>query len=348
MSRLPNIGLDRFSGLYLWAAFIILFGIWSPELFLTSATAHSIGSAYAVPALLALALLVPMATGCFDVSVGATANLATIVVIVLQVRHEWGMWTAIAATLLVGAAVGFMNGLIVVGLKVDSFIATLASATVIGAVTAIVMGPAVPMPVVDETWRNLTAREGVLGFPVIVFWVLAVGLVLYWVLDHAKIGRYLYAIGGNREASRLAGVAVDRWQWMSFIISGVISAFAGVVFASYSGPSSGYGMALLLPAFAAAFLGTTQVRPGRPNVWGTLIAVYVLATGVKGMQLVTGEPWLNDMFNGVALILAVAFAGWRQRNAKRSPRARSGVHPDNAEDLKTSSSQDITQPANAE
>jgi ribose transport system permease protein len=74
---------------------------------------------------------------------------------------------------------------------------------------------------------------------------------------------------------------------------------------------------MLLPAFAAAFLGSTQLKPGRFNVWGTLLAVYVLATGVKGLQLVTGVQWLNDMFNGVALVGAVGFAVWRQRAAAR-------------------------------
>ena len=79
---------------------------------------------------------------------------------------------------------------------------------------------------------------------------------------------------------------------------------------------------LLLPAFAAAFLGSTQVQPGRFNVWGTLIAIYVLATGVEGLQLVSGQQWLSAMFNGVALIVAVALAGWRQR---RTTRARSSA-----------------------
>jgi ribose transport system permease protein len=83
---------------------------------------------------------------------------------------------------------------------------------------------------------------------------------------------------------------------------------------------------MLLPTFAAAFLGSTQFKPGRFNVWGTMVAVYVLATGVKGLQLVTGVQWLNDMFNGVALIAAVGFAVWRQRAAK-SKRARASVPP---------------------
>ena len=88
---------------------------------------------------------------------------------------------------------------------------------------------------------------------------------------------------------------------------------AGVLYASQNGPSLTFGAALLLPAYAAAFLGSTQLKPGRFNVWGTIIAVYVLAVGVKGLSLVTSVQWSNQMFNGVALLAAVAFAGWDQR-----------------------------------
>jgi ribose transport system permease protein len=100
------------------------------------------------------------------------------------------------------------------------------------------------------------------------------------------------------------------------MLSATVSGIAGVLYASIAGPSLTYGPALLLPAFAAAFLGSTQFRPGRFNVWGTVVAVYVLAIGVKGLSFVTSVQWLNDMFNGVALIIAVALS------IQRSPSAR--------------------------
>jgi ribose transport system permease protein len=126
----------------------------------------------------------------------------------------------------------------------------------------------------------------------------------------------MYATGGNGVAARLSGVRVGGWTWLSLIFSGTVAGLAGVLFSSQSGPSLTFGPALLLPAYAAAFLGSTQLRPGRFNVWGTVLAVYVLATGVFGVQLITSVQWLNDMFNGVALIVAVSFAVWRQRRAR--------------------------------
>ena len=100
------------------------------------------------------------------------------------------------------------------------------------------------------------------------------------------------------------------------MISATIAGAAGIMFASLNGPSLNFGGTLLLPAFAAAFLGSTQLIPGRFNVWGTLLAIFVLATGVQGLQLVSGASWLNDMFNGVALIIAVALS------IQRAPSAR--------------------------
>ena len=141
--------------------------------------------------------------------------------------------------------------------------------------------------------------------------------IAWWFLDHTPAGRYLYAIGGNVEAARLSGVRTNRWIWTSLTISGTVAGVAGVLFASLSGPSLGFGQTLLLPAFAAVFLGSTQLSPGRFNVWGTLLAIFVLATGATGLQLLSGAQWVSDLFNGLALIGAVALAVNRQSRATR-------------------------------
>lgn len=307
-----GLGLDRFSGLYLAAAFIIVFGVWKPDLFLTAATLHSVASSQAVVALLGLAVLVPLTSGAYDLSVGAVANVATILVASLQTTYQWGMWPAIVVTLLFGAAIGVVSGFVVVVLKVNSFIATLAAATILTAVQSIISGQSQPLPPVATAWTELAQRQ-VFGFQIVFVYLIVIALVLWWLLGFTPVGRYMYATGGNAEAARLTGVRTGKWIWISLIMSSTIAGVAGVLYASIAGPSLTYGPALLLPAFAAAFLGSTQFRPGRFNVWGTVLAVYVLAIGVKGLSFVTSVQWLNDMFNGVALIAAVAFAGWRQR-----------------------------------
>jgi ribose transport system permease protein len=315
-SRLPSLGADRFSGLYAGALFILIFGIWTPSTFLTSATLHSIASDQAIYAIVALALLIPLTTGNFDLTIGAVANLAVVLSIIL-LNHGWSLWSAILVTIAISALVGVVNGFIVVVLRVSSFIATLGMATVILAVQEIVTGGQQPLPPVSATWANLT-QHLVFGFQVIVFYVIALVFFLWWVLDHTPLGRYFYAIGSNAEASRLAGIAVGRWVWLSLIASSTLCGVAGVLYASLTGPSLTVGGSLLLPAFAAVFLGSTQLDPGRVNAWGTLIALYVLGIGVTGLQLVTGVQWLNDMFSGVALLATVSFATWRQRAATRA------------------------------
>ncbi len=312
--RFGGFRFDRFSGLYLWAMFIVVFSVWEPQTFPTMDTVHAIASTQAVETMLAIAVLVPLAAGAYDLSAGATINFSTILVSVLQTVNGWSMWPSIIVTLLCCALIGVFNGFVVVRLGVNSFIATLGAGAIIGALQSVVTGQRQPLPPVGSAWTDLTQRE-VLGFQVVVFYMLILAVVVWWGMAHTPAGRYVQAVGGNAEAARLSGVPVGRWTWLTLICSASICGIAGVCYASLSGPSLAFGPGLLLPAFAAAFLGSTQLHPGRFNVWGTVIAVFVLATGVKGLQLVTSVQWLSDMFNGVALISAVAFAVWRQRRA---------------------------------
>jgi len=317
--RLPrSFGADRLSGLYIWALFIVVFGVWQPHLFLTMDTVHSIASEQAVVAMMALGLLVPLVTGAYDLSIGATANLTALLVVVLQTNIGLSLWEAIAVSIAAACLIGVINGLIVVKLRVNSFIATLGTATIIGAVETIVTGGSQPTPPTSTTWSNLTQVQ-VGGFQVLLVYLIVIALLLWWMLDHTPAGRYCYAVGANSDAARLSGVRVDRWTQLSLVISAAVCGVAGVLYSSSSGPSLTFGPALLLPAFAAVFLGSTQLKPGRFNVWGTLLAVYVLATGVQGLEYVTGVQWLSDMFNGVALVAAVSFAMWRQSHTSNRP-----------------------------
>ena len=316
-----RLGLDRFSALYLGVIFIAIFGIWTPRLFLTMSTVQSVASSQAIAAMLGIAVLVPLATGVFDLSIGAVVNLTAVIVAVLMQRDNWNMWAAIAVSVAVGVVIGIVNGFLVVKLRISAFIATLGTATIIGAVMTIVSNQTQPLQPNSTLWANLTQYQ-IGGFQVIVFYLIAIALFFWWLLDHTPMGRQLYAVGGNMEAARLSGIKVNKWVWVSLIISASLSGLAGVLYCSLSGPSLTFGAALLLPAYAAAFLGSTQLKPGRFNVWGTIIAVYVLAIGIQGLQYVTGVQWLGDMFNGVALVVAVGFAAMSPVLRSRRAEAR--------------------------
>ena len=329
MSKLPTVrqvGFDRFSGIYLFIAFFIVFAVWTPSLFLSKATLYSVADGQAVAAMLGIAICLPLAAGAYDLSIGATAGFSAIVVTTMQNNHHWSIWSSILLAVALSALIGAVNGFVVVVLKVNSFITTLGTASIIGAFQTIQSGGSQPLPPTSTTWANLTQHK-IFGFQIIVLYLLILAVIIWWVLEKTPLGRYFYAIGGNSEAARLSGVNVGAWTWVALTASAGLSGLAGVLYASQNGPSLTFGPALLLPAFSAAFLGSTQLKPGRVNIWGTLIAVFVLATGVKGLQLVTGVQWLGDMFNGVALIAAVAFAIYGQQHAggrSRVPEVRRG------------------------
>jgi ribose transport system permease protein len=225
--------------------------------------------------------------------------------------NDHGTFVGILCGLAAGLVVGLINAFVVLKLHVDSFIATLGmSSILVGAILAITDNGSI-QPTADQASEGFTSfgRDKLWGLPYPVFYMLAVALVLWWMLEYTPVGRYFYGIGGNPQAARLAGVRVDRITTGAFVASGVISAFAGIVLAAKLGSGSPLaGSDYLLPAFSAVFLGATQIRPGRVNVLGTLIAIFLLATGVTGLQIGGAPPYITQLFNGTALIVAVAMA----------------------------------------
>jgi ribose transport system permease protein len=303
------IRLSHLTGVSIWIALVALFALWVPDTFLTKLTAQTIASEQAVTAIVAVGLLVPLAAGAYDLSVGAMVGLAAIILSSLTARSGIALAPAIVLTLGVGLAVGAVNALLVVVVGIDSFIATLAMGSILIAPSRAVSGD----QIVSGAPASLTGlTDGhVLGVPAIAIYMLAIAVVVWYVLEHTPLGRRLAATGAGPEAARLAGVRTRRLVFGSLVASAVLATVAGILLASKLGTATpDLGPAYLLPAFAAAFLGTTQVKPGTFNVWGTLLAIFLLATGVKGLQLAGAADWVTDLFNGVALVIAVGLSLW--------------------------------------
>jgi len=304
--------LGRYSGLMVWAVLILIFGLWIPDLFLTTQTLKVVASNEAITAVLAIGLLLPTAAGVFDLSIAGTMAVSITVVVWAQTQGL-SVGASIALTLLVGALIGGTNAFVVVVLKVDSFIATLGMTSILAAAAYKITNGVPIVEGIQQSFLQISRAEP-FGIPSPVLYLAVVAFVVWYVIEYTPAGRYLFAVGGNVDASRLSGVPVNRMIAGSLIASGVIGAFAGVLLASRIGSASpSLGADYLLPAFSAVFLGATQIKAGRVNVLGTLIAVYLIATGVKGLQLVGAEPYVNSLFNGVALIAAVALAGRSSR-----------------------------------
>lgn len=302
-----NIGV-----VYLYALIWIVFSLWIPDTWTMWLTHRSVLNQNAILMVVAIGLLVPLAAGVFDLSIGATISASAVTVGWGMVEAEWSVPVAILVALLVGVLVGFINGLLVVKVKIDSFIATLAMSSVLTAYSVwrsnnrSILG-------FPDSFKNL-ATEFVWGVNKTVIVALVIAFVFWYVFEHTAAGRYLFATGGAREAARLAGVQTDRYVWGSLMVSSTFAALGGVLLAAQFGSAQAQsGAPYLLPAFAAAFLGSTQFKR-RFNVWGAMLAVVVLQSGVKGLQLAgVGTTWIESLFFGVALAVAVGFSTFRKR-----------------------------------
>jgi ribose transport system permease protein len=310
------LSFTNISAVYIFVALFVLFALWVPETFLTAGVWKSLFANSALTALVAIAVTIPLAAGVFNLAVGTEVGMAAILSAWLLQRQHFGIVPAIAATLAIGCAIGATSGLLIVRAKIDSFIATLGMSSILLAMIAWVSKS---QQILDlpQSFQNIATNE-FLGLTYPVWIMLAVGLVVWYVMQRTPTGRRLYATGGNPVAARLAGVRTSRVIVLSLVSCGAIAAIAGILTSGQLGvgdPTVGPGY--LLPAYAAAFLGSTQFHGGRYNVWGAVIAVLVLAVGVKGLQLAGAPVWIPDLFNGVALLIAVGMSKY-QRTARRS------------------------------
>jgi ribose transport system permease protein len=297
-------GFSRISGIYVWIAIFALFAFWVPDTFLTELTWKNIASSQAITAIVAIGLLFPLAAGTYDLSFGQTLGFSAVFSAYL-VNHGFGTASAILVVVLIAIVIGSFNGLLVAGLRIDSFIATLGTSSLLLAAIGLVSKRQQIIGLPDS--YDSIGQSQPFGIPITVIYLLVFAIFAWYVLEHTAFGRYLHAIGGGSEAARLAGVRTRALVFGSLIISAVVASIGGVLMTStLSAGDPTVGESFLLPVFAACFLGATQFTPGRFNVPGTLVATYMLATGVTGLQLAGAEFWVTDLFNGAVLILALA------------------------------------------
>ena len=317
LSRYARVlSFRNISAIYVFVVIFVIFSIWVPDTFLSGDTWRALISSQAITAMLAVGLVIALSAGAFDLSIGAALGFGSILVAWLLAKRSVPIVPAVVLTILGGAVVGLLNGLLVVKARIDSFIATLGMSSILLAMIAWISSSQQILGL-SNSFQKLGTTE-IFGLTLPVYLMLAVAVIAWYVLECTPIGRHVYATGGNTEAARLAGVRTSAVVVVALLCCGAIAAFSGLLVSSSLGTGDPtIGSAYLLPAFSAAFLGSTQFRGGRFNVWGTVLAVYVLATGVKGLQLAGAPVWIPDLFNGVALLLAVGLAKY-QGTARRA------------------------------
>lgn len=319
-SLVDRLKLNKYSGLYLLGVFFFFFGITEDNFLIWNGSIEFVLTEKVIVCMLALAFLVPLTTETFDLSIGATMALSLVIVNKFAMETDAPNWIGAVIGLAACAAIGAINGFIVVKLKVNSFIATLGMSQVIAAIIRRIHDGGNITGALDDDYVDFGKRDvfsfswpgsgSQISLPYYFFYGLIVVIIIWYVLEHTPLGRHMFATGGNREAARLAGVRVDRLSWGSLVASATIAGFAGLIYSwKFAVYTSSVGPPLLFTAVGAVFFGASQLK-GRPNVWGTIIAVYTLAFGIKGIGLRYPREidWMQPMFEGLTLIIAVGIA----------------------------------------
>lgn len=308
------LGVKNIGAVYVWLLIIVVFSLWAPDTFPTTLTAQTVLNQNAIAGLVALALVIPLSARVFDLSVGSAMGLCNVVVAWLLVNKGVGYGWAIALTVLAGLLIGLVNAVVIVRFKIDSFIGTLATGSLLAACTTLVSDDrAIIGPQLSGSFGSI-ATTSVKGIAVPVFLMLVVAALVWYLLGYTVTGRRIYATGFNETGARLAGIRTDHLRFGSLLASGLVAGVGGVLLASQvSSGSPGIGPPYLLDAFAAAFLGATQFG-GRFNAVGTVVAVLLLGTGKAGLVLVGAPGWASSMFAGVVLLIALALTNAGRRS----------------------------------
>lgn len=299
---------ERYALIGVWVLLSLVFILLLPDTFPSVANLSNMLGSQAVLLILTLGLIFPLRAGDLDLSVASVLTLAATIVASLNVNFGWSVWTASAVAIIAGLLVGVTNGFIVTKFDINPLIVTLGTGTLVVGLSAIVSNSRT-ITGVDPALSDAVLFKPFWGIPIDFYYAVALCFVVWFIFEKTAFGQKLLFVGQNKDVARLNGVAVGKVRFVSLVISGGVAALAGVVYVGTTGsadPTSGAGF--LLPAFAAAFLGSTTIKVGRFNAWGTLVAVYFLVTGITGLQLMGAQTYVQDLFYGGGLVIAVVLS----------------------------------------
>ena len=299
---------ERFALVGAWLLLIVIFGALMPDSFLSWRSFSTLFGSQAILVVLTLAIIIPLTSGDFDLSGASTLTMSCMLIAVLNVKLGWPIVPVILIALVSGIVIGAVNAFFVLYFRIHSLIVTLGVGTFVNGLILWVSSSqtisGVSMGLVEWVIINR-----LFGIPLAFFYAMILAAILWYALEFTIAGRKLLFVGRGREVSRLNGINVDRVRATSFILSGLISAFAGMLYAGMTGSADPLsGLNLLLPAFAAAFLGATTISPGRFNAFGAVIAVYFLVTGITGLTMLGADAYVQNLFYGGALVIAVSLS----------------------------------------
>ncbi len=317
ITRIRQFG--TFIGLLL---IVLFFTIQLPETFLTPRNLLNISQQISMLAVVAFSMTVVMVMNDFDLSVGSMASLSGIVAATMFAAG-FPVWAGVTGALAAGLLGGLFNGVLVSLVGILPFVATLGTLTIFSGLAFFIsdgrtiFGRDIPAEFSGFA-RSGIPLEGVgleaLKIPSLTVAALVVLALVWIILEQTNYGRRLYAIGGNMEAARLAGVRVRLIRLSAFAVTGLGAAFAGLMYASRvasANPTQGSG--LMLDAIAAVFLGMTMGREGEPRVLATLVGVLILGILDNGLTQMKVDSYIREMLVGAIVVAAVATSSLGRR-----------------------------------
>lgn len=285
---------------------IVVVSILSPS-FLSTRNILNILRQTSVNAIIAAGMTFVILTGGIDLSVGSVLALSGAFAASLLASGQ-SIIVAVIAAIVVGAVVGFLNGFVIAKGKLQPFIATLATMTILRGVT-LVFTDGKPITLGSNALAMAFGKIGggtILGVPSPVIITILVFITCYYILNYTKMGRYTYALGGNEEATKLSGLNTDRIKIWVYTISGILSAVAGIIITSrlYSAqPTAGTGYEL--DAIAAVVLGGTKLTGGKGKISGTIIGALIIGVLSNALNILDVSSYYQMMVKGIVILIAV-------------------------------------------
>ncbi|WP_017934559.1 ABC transporter permease [Nocardioides sp. Iso805N] len=302
-----RVGMARYALVLVWVLMAGYYWIREPSLFASHATFSSIFGSQQVQVFLAMSVLVTSVAGEIDLSVASVMGITATAIPVLATQHGVPLPLACIIGVAIAAVAGLVNAFFVVIMNVSSFVVTLGMGTLlIGVAQAISHTQVVS---VQSTGLAKLSIQPIFGMPISFYYGIVLALLIAYVIAWTPIGRAIVFVGANREVARLAGIRVNRIRFASYVVGSLLAGLAGLILvATVGGFDSSTSMTFLLPALAAVFLGTAVIQPGSFNAIGTMVAIYFLETGIFGLQLLGYSGWIQNVFYGAGLVVAVALA----------------------------------------
>jgi simple sugar transport system permease protein len=319
----------KYGALIIIAVVVIWFSL-SNENFLSYDNLADILRSISIVTFVAIGVTFSQIVDGFDLSVGSTVSLTTVVTATMMVWYQLPLIVVLTVPLLIGAVIGLLNALLIVKVRIPDLLATLAVMYIIGGVhKTYTTGFSIynNMQLQDGTKAPGKFMESFLwigqgklfGIPVPVLLMIIAVILVHVFLTYTRWGRQLYVTGGNKEAARLSGIQINRVRTLAYVLSGIFAAIGGILFAARVGSGQiDAGVPVLMEAVAAVFVGYSVLGAGKPNVIGTFFGAVLIGVLLNGLTMLNLPYYAFDIVKGAVLVLALSITFihlTRRRNA---------------------------------